>query len=114
MSTSTPDEPNLDPFDAHFRRDPVGDADVRVIVLAETDGAEDEAQSVSRSLEELLTQRGRSFETTLVDLTEAGWNAALARGLQGATTPLVLVTCARAPWTSAHLDPLLDAINHCD
>ena len=28
--------------------------------------------------------------------------------------PLVLVTTAEEPWTNAHLDPLLEAINQCD
>src|SRR5258707_3887609 len=102
----------FDPFEAHLRRDPLPGAAVRVIVLAPDDGPA--AGRVARSLEELIAQRGRQVDSVVVSGAGRGLNDALALGLEGAVAPLVLVTTAGEPWTAAHLDPLLDAINHCD
>jgi hypothetical protein len=110
---STTSDEFFDPFEAHFRREPMAGAAVRVVVLA--GDVEEAAARVAGPLETLIAQRGRAAESVVLSPDrEYGWDAALAAGLEGATAPLVLVTTATRPWTSAHLDPLLAAIDHCD
>jgi hypothetical protein len=43
-----------------------------------------------------------------------GWNRALEHGLLGGDEPILIVTTAVAPWSVAHLDPLLKAIDSRD
>lgn len=107
-----PDDEYIDPFAAHFRREPLTDAGVRVIVLSasEPGGTED----VGRSLHDLLRARGRDAEVATVDPAVGGMAAALDAGRDGASFPIVLVADGESPWTDAHLDPLLDAIDQCD
>ncbi len=57
---------------------------------------------------------GRPVECRIVAVAGSDLGCALTRGLEGAQLPLVLVTTAEEPWTEAHLDPLLKAIDHCD
>jgi hypothetical protein len=57
---------------------------------------------------------GRPVEPIVVPVEGMPLACALARGLEGARHPLVLVTTAQEPWTEAHLTPLLEAIDHCD
>jgi hypothetical protein len=111
MSTSETDEFE-DPFEVQFRRDPLPDAAVRVIVLVrdEPEGAVE----VTRTLERLIAERGRAAESVVVAVGSRGAGTALREGLEGATVPLVLVTKAGQPWTAEHLDPLLKAIDKCD
>src|SRR4051794_19820176 len=111
MSTSDDAEP-IDPFEAHFHRDPLPGAGIRVIVLCAGDHAR--SDEVSRALEELIIARGRTVESIVVPVAGRGYNHALELGLEGASLPLVLVTSAREPWTEGHLDPLLASIDHCD
>src|SRR3954452_12586529 len=110
MSTSD-DEP-IDPFEAHFHREPLPGAGIKVIVLC--DGQGTRSDEVARSLEDLILARGRDVETVVIPVAGRGFNRALQIGLEGATAPLVLITSARAPWSSGHLDPLLTSIDHCD
>src|SRR3954451_19222943 len=105
MPTPTPDEPS-DPFEAHFHRDPLPGAAVRVVVLAHAGAlAVDLAGEVGRSLAALLARRGRHVEAVVVPAVGLDAQQALLEGLRGATAPLVLVTTALEPWTEAHLDP---------
>src|SRR5579883_2401047 len=101
----------IDPFEAHFHRDPLPDAGVRVVVIA--DGDLQKAEHVAESLAALLAEKGRTAEKVVVPL-EGGWNRTWENALAGASLPLVLVTTAVEPWTAAHLDPLLTSINECD
>jgi hypothetical protein len=110
MSASEDDY--IDPFDAHFHRDPHPDAAVRVVVV--DTGVAGRAAEVARSVEELLRARGRGVETVVVNPAEEGLAEALARGIADTAAPLVLVTNALEPWTDGQLAPLLEAINQCD
>src|SRR5213078_1565937 len=99
------------PFEAHFHRDPLPGAGIRVIVVCHDDGPP--ADRVARSLEDLIVARGRRVETIVMPVAGRGFNRALELGLEGASEPLVLITSATEPWTAGHLDPLLASIDHC-
>src|SRR4051812_25632058 len=109
---STSDDQPIDPFEAHFHRDPLPGAGIRVIVVCRDDDAR--ADEVARSLEDLVVARGRRVETVVMPVAGLGFNRALELGLEGASMPLVLITSAVETWTAGHLDPLLTAIDHCD
>jgi hypothetical protein len=101
-----------DPFLRHYRRDPLPDAGIRVILL--TDLPRDRAEAVIAPMLECLSTLGRAAETRIVAIGPDGIGRAVERGLAGAHLPLVLITTAEEPWTEAHLKPLLEAIDHCD
>jgi hypothetical protein len=101
-----------DPFSRHFRRDPLPDAGIRVVLL--TDLPTDRAEAVIAPLVDDLRSMNREVETRIVPIEGRGLGAALTVGLTGAHLPLVLVTTAEEPWTEAHLKPLLNAIDKCD
>src|SRR5690242_3748672 len=101
-----------DPFLRHFRRDPLPDAGIRIILL--TEQPEGRAGPILAPLVDHLAAIGRAVETRIVAIEGRPLGAALARGLEGARLPLVLVTTAEEPWTEGHIRPLLEAIDHCD
>ncbi|MEJ7640381.1 MAG: hypothetical protein WKF75_21040 [Singulisphaera sp.] len=78
----------FDPYEAHFHRDPMPGAAVRVVVIA--DGDPDRSRAVARSLVDLLAGRGRVAESVVVESKGLGNGPALERA------------CAvpRAPWRS--------------
>ncbi len=100
------------PLDAMNRRDPLPGASVRVILMATEDA--ERAAGIGESLVRLLGQRGRKASTIVVRPDVHGWNRALEQGLGESDEPVVIVTSATAPWTAAHLDPLLQAIDGRD
>jgi hypothetical protein len=102
---------DIHPLDAHSKRDPLAGAGARVIVLAGGDPGR--AERIGQGLVELFTERGRAAEVAVVEDYD-GRARAIERGLDGDASPLVLVTSAVEPWTGAHLDPLLKAIDHAD
>src|SRR5262249_8239002 len=61
-----------------------------------------------------LAAMGRAVEHRVVPVDGVDLGVALSSGLEDAHLPLVLVTTAREPWTPAHLEPLLKAIDHSD
>jgi hypothetical protein len=106
---------NLDwvhPLDAMSQRDLLPRAAVRVIVMATEDA--ERATSIGAGLVSLLTQRGRNATSVVVRADVHGWNRALEGGLSEGDEPLVIVTSATEPWTSGHLDPLLNAVDGRD
>lgn len=108
---STSDEP-IDPFEAHFHRDPLPQAGIRVVVLCQDD--HDRSAAVAGALESLISARGRGVESVIVPVAGRGTGRALEQALEGAGLPLVLVTTTEEPWTAGHLDPLLESIDRCD
>jgi hypothetical protein len=109
----TTTEASDDPFTEHQRRDPLPDAGIRVVML--TDMPAESAGGVMEPLAELISASGRPVERRIIPVSrEQGMGEALKRGLRGARLPLVLVTTACEPWTKAHLEPLLHAIDGCD
>jgi hypothetical protein len=109
MTTS---EASDDPFLRHFHRQPLPDAGIRIILL--TDSPPEQAEAVVAPLIEAIAAVGRSVEHRIVSVEGMDLRVALSQGLEGARLPLVLVTTAREPWTPAHLEPLLKAIDSCD
>ena len=111
MSTSA--EEFSDPFDAHFRRDPLPDAGVRVIVLLTdlpTDGRGGRSFAGA-----IICRRGRAVETAIVATEEQGSErGAEPRARRAPQLRWCWSRPPREPWTAAHLDPLLEAIDHCD
>lgn len=112
MATTTDDF--FDPFAEHTVREPMTGAGVTVVVLFQGDADPDRARAVGESVESLLTEVKRPVTTELAPVLPDGRGAAVSRALADASHPLVLFTDATEPWTSAHLDPLLDAIDQCD
>lgn len=107
-----PEPSNDDPFEAHFRREPLAGAGVLVVVFASGDVLG--AWGIAQGLVSLMQARKRPVDWLVTDETVGGFAEALTGALRGATQPLVLVTNAFEPWTAAHLDPLLEAIDRCD
>jgi len=103
-----------DPFAAHFHREPLPEAGVRVVQITEL--PEDAAQLVVAPLALWFGSSGRAIELHVirVDRATARLGEALESALVGASLPLVLITTAVEPWTPAHLEPLLQSINVCD
>jgi hypothetical protein len=103
-----------DPFAAHFHREPLPEAGVRVIQITEL--PEDAAQSVVAPLDLWFRSSGRAIELRVirVDRATARLGEAIETALEGTSLPIVLITTAVEPWTSAHLEPLLQSINVCD
>ena len=109
---TTTNEADDDPFAEHIKRAPLPAAGIRIVVL--TDKAHEDREGVALSLADLIVASGRGVDSCVVSVGETGLGASLKRGLEGASFPLVLVTTAHEPWTKAHLEPLLEAINQCD
>ncbi|MEW4569379.1 hypothetical protein AB1L88_16060 [Tautonia sp. JC769] len=110
-SGTSPEEP-LHPLDAHAVREAVPKtAGIWAIVLTED---EERAEAVADRLRQLLGGRGRPVRVVVEPFKYESRADRLKRGLQGADLPLVLVTTALEPWTEAHLNPLLKAIDHAD
>lgn len=102
---------SIDPFEAHFHRDPLPNAAIDVIVIASRANAESEA--IASGLGSLIRGRGRDVQTRVVVIWE-GRAKAIAPALKETSAPLVLLTDATKPWQDAHLAPLLGAIDRCD
>ena len=102
----------VDPFEEHFRRTPLPNAAVRVVVMARSTTAQ--AEEVAQSLLDLLTQRDRKAESVIASARGLGENQALDGAIADSECPLVLITSSEERWTAEHLDPLLKAIDHCD
>ncbi len=113
-STDAPEPGETDdPFEAHFRREPMPKAGVCVIVLDA--GHPEESAIVVESLRTLVSRRGREVECHIVTLDPSqGVGRAIEHGYQASNQPLVLVTSALEAWTEAHVAPLFEAIDHCD
>jgi hypothetical protein len=108
-----PENPDwVHPLDAMAKREPLPRAAVRVIVLAVDDPAR--AEQIGDGLVRLLSQRGRKATSVVVRPDVHGWNRAFEHGLHGSDEPVVIATTATAPWSAAHLDPLLKAIDGRD
>ena len=108
----TPDDlDDGDPFAAMNRRRSLAEAGVRVVAVALGDAGR--SRAVAEGIAGLLAERGREAEVVVVEPHD-GRASALARGLEDATLPLVLVTTADREWTAEHLDPLLAAIEKAD
>ena len=109
MTTS---EASDDPFEIHTRREPLQSAGIRIILLTDLD--QESAEAVVAPLVEQISALGREVERCIVPVGGSDFSSSLARGLEGAHLPLVLTTTAQEPWTKAHLDPLLEGIDHSD
>jgi hypothetical protein len=101
-----------DPFSAHFQRESLAGAGVRIVLLTRST-AEPAAPMISPLLER-INDLGRSVEHRVVQVDELGLAQALRRGLVGASLPLVFVTTATEPLTASHLAPLFAAIDKSD
>jgi hypothetical protein len=113
MSTS-PVIDEHDPYAAHFHREPLAGATVRVVLITNQNG--DSAEAVLASLISAITSAGRAVETRTVpfDQNMNCLRDVFETALKELTSPLVLVTTATEPWSAAHLEPLLNTIDICD
>src|SRR3954447_10895158 len=93
----------FDPYEAHFHRDPLPGAAVRVVAIAEGDAGRGPA--AAQALVNLLARPGRGAESVVVEADARGWCRALESGLEGASYPVVVVTSAIEPPSDAHLAP---------
>ncbi len=110
---SLPDDLYIDPIESHLKRDSCQGAGVAVVVLG-CEGSEN-AREVGESIRRLLADRSRSSDVIVVDPNERdNRGELLMETLRGVDQPLTILTRGRTPWTAAHLDPLLKAIDHCD
>jgi hypothetical protein len=110
--SSEPPEP-LDALEAATRREPLAGAGVDVRVFDA--GDPERAEAIARGIAALLRARGRAADFRILpSRSEAGLGPTLETAAREATQPLVLVTDAVEPWTAAHLDPLLAAIDAAD
>jgi hypothetical protein len=103
-----------DPFAAHFRRELLPEAGIRIILITEL--AEEQAQRIIAPIVGWFDAASRPVETRIVSLDPARnrLNKTVGLGLEGASLPLVLVSTATQPWSPAHLEPLLESIHSCD
>ena len=109
------DEPEIDPFEAHFRRDPLPDAGILALILEESTSQPEEGEAVAESLRELLKLHpDRHAEVRIVRASDGPLCETLTAELKSASTPIILISTARGLWTSSHLEPLLKAIDQCD
>ncbi len=109
MTTS---EDTDDPFSAHFKRDPLPGAGIRIVILTELPS--EHAEAVIAPLLRRIAELGRPVEQRIISVADHDLAEALRRGLEEAHMPLVLVTTAVEPWTADHLDPLVEAIDASD
>jgi hypothetical protein len=75
---STSDE-YIDPFEAHFKRDPLPGAAIRVVVLSHGDFLR--AEQAADALVQLIGTRGRQAESRVVAVAGRGESRALDEGL---------------------------------
>ena len=103
-----------DPFAAHYHREPLTGAGVRIVLLTESPA--ETAAGIVAPIVTWLEAEGRCVEVRVMVLDRrlGRRNEALGTALEGATLPLVLVTTAEEPWSARHLTPLLEAISLCD
>src|SRR4051794_29816904 len=103
-----------DPFYAHFHREPLPGAGVRIVLITEL--SEESARPVVAPIADALAAAGREVQTRVVafEKGKTRLGQALEGALEGPLPPLILVTTAVEPWSPAHLDPLLAAIDLCD
>jgi hypothetical protein len=102
------------PYDAHMRRDPMHDAGIGIIFLTELPAHS--AECFIAPIVAWLQAAGRTVAVQIVwlDGRAARLNDAVRAALDVLSLPLVLITTAVEPWSPAHLEPLLDAIDRCD
>ncbi len=103
MTTST----DNDASPSHH--DPIPNAGIRIILLTEL--SIEHAEPIVQSIADRIEALGRSVESRIIPVAGVPLGIALSQGLEGASHPLVLVTTAEEPWTAAHLEPLLKAID---
>jgi hypothetical protein len=103
-----------DPFFAHFHREPLPDAGVRIILITEL--PEESARLIVASVEEAMAAAGRPVETRVIAYEQGKTRLGQAMGtaLEGRVPPLALVTTAIGPLSPAHLEPLFAAIDLSD
>lgn len=112
MNPGTATDDIDDPFEAHFRRETRARAAIRILGLTRDAEA---ARPHAEALAALVRERKRTADVVLIALDPPeGRAAALRRAVAECPHPLLIVTSALEPWTAAHLDPLLESINHCD
>src|SRR3954452_23590448 len=92
-----------DPFVAHFRREPLPGAGVRIILVSEL--PEESARPAIEPIVEALAGAGRHVETRFIAFERGKMRLgeSIEGALEGSLPPLVLLTTAVEPWTSAHL-----------
>jgi hypothetical protein len=108
--SQTDDAPDDDPFEAHFRRDPMTGAGVTVLVVGPDALARDRT---GRGLVELVKSRNRTANYRAIDPSRFGPDLEEA-ARDPATLPLMMLAGSDANWSGAHLDPLLASIDTCD
>ena len=103
-----------DPYAAHMRRNPLPGAGIRIIFLTELPA--DSAERILAPIVAWLQAAGRpvAARTVILDGRTARLNDAVRAALDDLSHPLVLITTAVQPWSPAHLEPLLEAIDRCD
>jgi hypothetical protein len=106
-----PADDDLDPYELHFQREPRRDAGVFVIALRSPDGRGGEP--VAESVRARVRSAGRAVESVVIEMGETT-TGVLERAVNATAMPLVVITSAAAPWTDAHLKPLLGAIDKAD
>lgn len=111
-TTAEPEDDWIHPLDAAALREPLPGAAVRVVVMATRETPDPDA--IGQGLLDLIRAKGREADAYVVWVDQNGWDQALEQGLAGGSEPVVLVTSAVQPWTAAHLDPLLAAIDTRD
>lgn len=104
----------LDPFAAHFHREPLEGAGVALVLLA--DAAEGPDESTLASCAQWLREQGRTVETrvVVVDRADPRLGDRLVEALAALDQPIVAIVSAAEPPSPAHLKPLLKAINQSD
>ncbi len=113
-----PDDGWIHPLDAAALRPPIPNGGVRVIVIdpgppphGSGHATAAQADGVARGLLDLLRERNRPADAFVVSAHEVGYARALEQGLADGMHPIILITGGDEPWTAAHLDPLLAAID---
>lgn len=100
-------------YEALFRRDPVGNAPVDVIVVGSVDSAR--AEAFGSAVCSALRGLGREASWRLAAVGPiGGLGVALAEAIASTSRPLVLVVRPVVGWGPAHLKPLLNAIDASD
>lgn len=103
----------IDPFEAHARRATLDGAGVSMLVFDAGDRAR--AEGIASELEAMIAARGRPVECRILpSRSDRGLGRTLDAAVAEASEPIVLVTNAIEPWTAAHLDLLLLAVNVAD
>jgi hypothetical protein len=98
--------------DPRGHREPLPGAGVRIILLSAA--SPEDAERILAPVVNRLSVLNRVVETRVENPIETGLGRSIERGLESASLPLVLITTATEPWTPAHVDPLIAAIDLCD